>query len=544
MVGVFVDRRFELLAEREADTLRTANLRLHGEIEERRAIALELLATNTALTDTQAAMRTLLDNADQGFLTIAPDLLVGDQSSAACKTILGEIPAGRSIVDLLCPRAPHDTLSAMRTTLESAFRESSDFVRDLKLGLLPVAFDIADKSITASYKFLPDSGRLMLILTDVTQTKLLTEAVQCEHQRLEMIVLAVTEGEAFSTLVNDYRQFLTDELPRLLERIASPAGLGELRRGVHTYKGLLAQFSFHNSPRRLHEVETRLSATVAWTGRAALEAAGPDVLLAELERDLAGVTDALGPDFAPSGHRIILSQDQLQAIEQAARQTLASDEGRIASPTLRRLLQTLAGLGLLDVKAALALHGRGVPALAARLQKQLAPIRVEGDDARLPLERYGEFLRSLVHVFRNAVDHGIEVPEERLLGGKAADGSIRCEVHVGADSLEIAIADDGLGVDRPMLEDKLVAAGNGRAQVEGFSLEELMFREGLSSRSTASEVSGRGIGLAAVKAALDRLGGSVAVETERGAGTRVRFRLPTNPEVPAFDATAPERITA
>lgn len=503
--------------------LHEANAGLERRVGER---TFELLAANTTLTATQSAIRNLLDNADQGFLTISSDLSVGDQSSAACEAILGEAPAGKSIISLLCRNTPQDTAAAMRATLESVFRDSDDFARELKLELLPAEFSLDGKTIKAGYKFLADSGRVMLILTDVTQTRQLAEAVEREGKRLEMTVLAFTEGEAFAALVNDYQKFLGAELPPLIQRIEIPAAASELRRHLHTYKGLLAQFSFHCSPRCLNDVETALAAQPSWTAEAAREAIKPEALRAELELDLAGVTDILGPDFASSGRRVVLSQRQLQAMEKVARATLASEEGRAVSPPLRLLLQTIAGLGMLDVKAALSLHSRGAPALADRLEKQLAPISVEGADVGLPPERYGEFFRSLVHVFRNAVDHGVEGPEERLRAGKSPDGLIHCDVREEDGWLEVLIEDDGAGVNRSALEAKLVAAGEARSKVENLSLVELVFREGLSSRDTASEISGRGVGLSAVKAELDHLDGSVEVETEQGAGTRFRFRLP------------------
>lgn len=527
MVGVFVDRRFEFVAEREAEFLRAANRHLRGEIEERKVIALELLETNTQLIETRDAIRNLLDNADQGFLTVGPELLVGDQSSAACEAILGQASAGKPIIELLCPARLDGAASAMHATLVSVFRESSDFVRELKLSLLPEAFHLGGKSVKASYKFLAGTGRLMVILTDVTQTVLLTEAIERERQRLELIVFAFTEGASFAALINDYRTFLTGELPRLIQRIELPEAQRELSRLLHTYKGLLAQYSFHHAPRCLHDVETRLRADTKLTVQMARDAVRPEELLTAFNRDVAYVTDVLGTDFMPSGRCVMPSQRQVQTMEQIARNTLASVEGHAASQPLRELLQMLASLGMLDAKAALALHGRGAVALAGRLQKQLAPISVGGDDAALPPELYGDFFHSLVHVFRNAVDHGIEAPDERLLAGKPADGAIRCDFLNRGDCLEIVIQDDGAGVDRGALEDRLVASGKDRARVENLALEDLVFREGLSARDTANQVSGRGIGLAAVKAELDNLGGSVTVETERGAGTRFRFRLPS-----------------
>jgi light-regulated signal transduction histidine kinase (bacteriophytochrome) len=520
---------------------READLDLAREL--RTAIAAEMARRTKeqltrALTESQRAIRDLLDNADQGFMTIGSDLSVGEQSSAACETILGEPPAGKPIFQLL---RRGDT--AMRDTLESVFHESSDFVRELKLELLPTTFDLNGKSIKTSYKFLSDRRRLMLVLTDVTQTVELAEAVERERYYLEMIVLAFTEGETFAALVSDYRRFLADGLPRLIDRIESPGALGTLYRHLHTYKGLLAQFSFYSSPHCLHEIETTLSARPAWTSQAAVDAIGSVALEDVLRRDLARLADVLGPDFATTGHRVVLSQPQLRQMEQVARDVLTGGEELAARPELRALLQKLISLSKLDVKKALAEHGRGAVALADRLEKKLLPLRIEGAEVSLPPEVFSAFFRSLVHVFRNAVSHGIEPPDERVLTGKAGDGAIRCDVHDRGNWLEIEIEDDGRGVDRSILEGKLIASGETPAQVESLSLDELLFREGLTSNGSIDEVSGRGIGLAAVMTELERVGGSVAVETKVGAGTCFRFRLPIGLETRLWNPTPTERTT-
>ena len=530
LVGLFLYAAIKLLRShavinRVNRQLQEVNAGLEQRVKERTQ---DLETANTRLTAIQAAVRNLLDNAEQGFLTIDRDLKIGEQSSAACETILGEAPAGRSIVELLCREMPSDQASAMQATLVSLFQDSSDFIRELKLGLLPAAFELGGKSIRAGYKMLGDN-QLMLILTDVTETTRLAAQVERDRLRLEMIVLAFTESEAFTALVEEYREFIGTELPALLQQVAEPGRVSELYRRLHTFKGLLAQFSFHRSPQRLHGFETALSDRTSWTAQAARQVFAPEQLQAEFQQDLNTIADILGPDFLASDRRLSLSQDRLKTMKQVASQALAS--GCEVSPFVRQLLRELATLGGLDAKSALALHGRGASALAARLDKEMGPVAIEGDATSLEPEIYGPFLRSLVHVFRNAVDHGIETPEARLSVGKPAEGSIRCSVRHDDHGLKITIEDDGCGVDREILEERLTASGVPSSQVAGISLENMMFREGLSSRDSADEISGRGVGLAAVKAELDRLGGSVSVETGQGAGTRLSFHVPANPNL-------------
>ena len=527
MVCVFVDRRFELQAEREAETLRSANRRLQSEVEERQAAQRELQAANEALNTTQEAMRNLLDNADQGFLTVGPDLSVDDQSSAACVAILGRPPAGESILDLLCRDLPADDTANVRATLESLFRDTDAYLRELKIELLPAELQLDGRSLKVGYKHLEDRNRIMLVLTDVTETARLAEAVDAERHRLEMTVLAVKESDTFWSLVADYRTFLDDELPALARQFETTIPSGEVYRRVHTFKGLLAQFSFYESPRRLHEVETVLARSEAWTEAAALQALSSAPLTRALEADLVVLRD--GPDADATPNR-------LAQFSRTARDLLVDAK---TSPAIRELLQSLARAGMIDVKSTLGLYSRGVASLAMRLEKRLAPIEIAGEQVFLPPELYNAFFRSLVHVFRNAVDHGLETPEDRVAAGKPEEGRITCAVRARRDQVEILVADDGGGIDRARLEAKLAATGEDPKRAAGLDLGELVFWFGLSSHDEASATSGRGVGLAAVKYELDQLGGKVVVESRVGVGTSFMFRIPV---LEGVSSTLPNRL--
>jgi hypothetical protein len=382
LVGLFLYAAVKLLRSHAIINsvnrqLQEVNAGLEQRVKERTQ---DLETANVRLTVIQAAVRNLLDNAEQGFLTIDGNLVIGEQSSAACEVILGEAPAGKPIVELLCREMPNDQASAMRATLASAFQDSDDFIRELKLGLLPAGFDLGGKSIKAGYKMLGDS-QLMLILTDVTETTRLAAQVERDRLRLEMVVLAFTENEAFTALIGEYREFVGAELASLLQRIAEPGAVSELYRQLHTFKGLLAQFSFHRSPQCLHSFETALSEKSSWTADAAHEVFAPEILQTAFQLDLDSIADILGPDFLSSDPRLSLSQAQLKAMKQVAGEALAS-ECRV-SPSIRQVLRELAALGGLDVKSALALHGRGAAALATRLEKEMGPAAIDGDTTSL-----------------------------------------------------------------------------------------------------------------------------------------------------------------
>src|SRR5690606_39032210 len=134
----------------------------------------------------------------------------------------------------------------------------------------------------------------------------------------------------------------------------------------------------------------------------------------------------------------------------------------------------------------------------------------------------------LVQLLRNAVDHGIESPDQRAAAGKPATGTVRRSSALQQDRHLVTVTDDGMGLD--------IIALRSSAESRGLDVPEndhavaaLLFQgRGISSKSTASELSGRGIGLDIVRTAAERLGGTVDVEWRPGEGTTFRLDLPVS----------------
>jgi len=128
-----------------------------------------------------------------------------------------------------------------------------------------------------------------------------------------------------------------------------------------------------------------------------------------------------------------------------------------------------------------------------------------------------------VHVVRNAIDHGIESPEERERAGKPAQATLRLRTYQTEDAFLLELADDGPGIDRESL---LHAAQRRGLPVESdATLADLVFMEGVSSREQVSELSGRGVGMSAVLEACQAEGGQLEVKTEKNQGTCFQFRF-------------------
>jgi two-component system chemotaxis sensor kinase CheA len=136
----------------------------------------------------------------------------------------------------------------------------------------------------------------------------------------------------------------------------------------------------------------------------------------------------------------------------------------------------------------------------------------------------------LVHVLRNAVDHGIESPDEREAAGKDPTGHVRLTAERERDHVIIEVADDGGGLDPDQLREKAVDEGvKTQEAVEAMEDDEvydLVFHPGFSTAEEVTDVSGRGVGMDVVRTTARDLDGSVSVESDPGEGTTVRFRLP------------------
>jgi two-component system chemotaxis sensor kinase CheA len=172
---------------------------------------------------------------------------------------------------------------------------------------------------------------------------------------------------------------------------------------------------------------------------------------------------------------------------------------------------------------------RVVRDVAAKQGKQVDFI-VEGKDTELDRSVIEEIGDPLLHLIRNGVDHGIETPEARLAVGKPAVGVLRLEARHADSFIVISLEDDGNGIDVEAVKRKAVEKGVVTLEhAERMSDQEavqLIFAPGLSTAQQLSDVSGRGVGLDVVRANVERINGSVEVETHRGHGTTFTIRLP------------------
>ena len=172
---------------------------------------------------------------------------------------------------------------------------------------------------------------------------------------------------------------------------------------------------------------------------------------------------------------------------------------------------------------------RMVRDLSAELGKQVL-VDIEGGDVELDREMIEMIRDPLTHIIRNAVDHGIEKPADRLKAGKREIGVLSVSARQSGNQILIDIHDDGRGIDGKKLVEKAISSGvvtkEEAATLSPRDQLALIFSAGLSTAAEVTAISGRGVGMDVVRSNVERIGGIVEVDSKLGEGTRMTLRVP------------------
>lgn len=228
------------------------------------------------------------------------------------------------------------------------------------------------------------------------------------------------------------------------------------------------------------------------------------------------------------------------AADHARLAKLLHDRGLDTAPEVDEVVRHLGALAgavqtnvrdlrMVPVEAAFNRFPRMVRNLTRELGKE-AELLMEGQDTQLDRLVVDELGDPLMHLLRNALDHGLESPEERLAAGKPAAGQIRLAAYQAGTSVVIEVADDGRGIDPSRILAKAIAQGltnpEQAAELSQDQIIDFVFAPGFSTAEAVTAVSGRGVGMDVVRNKIASLGGAIEVASELGVGTAFRVRLP------------------
>jgi two-component system chemotaxis sensor kinase CheA len=446
-------------------------------------------------------MRLVLDNVGQGFLTVDLDAVVSAERSAIVRRWLGDGAVDQTFGGYL---RRIDTRAA--EAFELGFIEVVEQVMPLELTLdqLPKRTAAGAVQLELSYSPIFDAAgkleRVLIVMTDVSAQ---VASEQLEAQQREVLRI-------FGNVARDRVGFLEffEESSEQVRAIVDDAvqNNATLTRIVHTLKGNTSMFGVQSVADLCHRLESTLIE----------DAQRPDAAQrAQLQALWSQVDAHLGIVLGDHrSDRLEIDQADFEKLMQAAQ----------ALPVHAPIASMLESLRLEPAGKRLQSLADQAQGIARRLDKLPLQVDVEGQGVRLDASTWAPFWGSFVHLLRNAVDHGLESREARVAAGKDQTARLRLSTRMVGEDLLVEIADDGRGIDWQRVAQ--VAASKGVAHGTRAELVEAIFCDGVSTSTQVTELSGRGVGMGAVRSACEARGGTIAVHSEPGAGTRISFRFP------------------
>jgi len=472
-------------------------------------------------------------------------LYVEAQYSNECKNIFGFDIENHFFPNLIFPndeRQQHFLTKILIKIIEEKDKKQLDKY----LPLLPDEIIINSKNISIQYKRIKNHSdedskkyKLMIILTDITEKRKLENQIEIERNQLNMVVKAIKNYENFIECINEYKNFFTHELLKILN---SDSTLNEIInivfRKIHTLKGNFQQIEMVNVVDFLHNIEEELY--LIQSNNINIDIKEFKLYLQKLnfsekiEQDLQFIINILGEKFLTELKLIKLDPNELDELEKEILKLPQKD-------ITLRIIEKLRSFKQRNIKEFLIPLIQYTSQLAERKGKLINKIELEGDDVFICYDNYKSFIKSLIHIFRNCIDHGIELPKERIKKGKNEYGTIRCILQNNNDHFLITISDDGTGIDIEKLKGVLIKNNhlsiNEIIKFEDNDLINFIFIDGFSTKETVSDISGRGFGLASLKSEVEKLNGNIKIHTKIDQGLEFVIQLPKqNYNKPTDDA--------
>ncbi len=501
------------------EVIEEQNRTLEAKVEERTAELQE--KTNDILS--------MMQNMHQGLFTIMPNENIHHEYAAHCETIFGTKDiAGRNFMDLLFKEA---TLGSNEldqiSTAANALLGEDEMMWDFNSHLLTTEYERVRSDKTSQYIELDWDpiilegviDKIMVTVRDVTNLRALQAEAEQQKIELEIIghILSISEKD-FESFINTSFEFIEkcewlikDNKSRDLDVVAS------LFRNMHTVKGNARTYGFTHITDSVHEVETtydsiRKDESVPWDQEqllSELEQARNDILRYQrISEEQLG----RGKSGSNSGG-IIIDENALQGVVNAFEKLKSMqmpDDVIKALTASYKLLESVNGRSLDDV---LENVKKSANSISKELGKPSPDIAVNDGGVLFTTKSEDTLVNVFNHLIRNSLDHGLEKPEIRESLGKPPVGNIAIEARTSGSDVSLVIYDDGKGLPINKLRSK-VSESKGQKIADALSVHEIantIFESGTSTASEVTNVSGRGVGMEAVKAFIKGVGGDIKI---------------------------------
>jgi signal transduction histidine kinase len=448
------------------------------------------------------SMRLVLENVGEGLVTVDREGRLARERSAKAGEWLGTDATATPLAD----------------RVRSIDADAGEWLelgwQDLQDGIMPMAvtLDQLPKSIVRGEQqlkmtYIPigetedgDFERMLVVMSDVSAEMAAKEAEAQQRQLLALIQTFNDDRAGF--------QAFYEESSSLMALLADPAALkhDDVLRWLHTLKGNALSYKMDQFGQAIHGLETQLSEERRTMSIADFH---------EIDSHWNAIREGLGMIIGVQDDGYMrVSSERAAELERAVSDNRDSTE----------VLSILRSIAFQPTEVRLTSIAMQAERIASVVGLSSVHIIVEHNDVYVPPAAWAPFWSSLGHVVRNALDHGIESGEERLLAGKSEIGTLTLRSEAVDGFVTVSVTDDGRGINWEAIRSRALEAGLSVSHEA--DLVEALFFEGLTTCENATELSGRGVGMSAVRQACLDCGGTVDVTTSENEGTTISFQFP------------------
>lgn len=447
-----------------------------------------------AATAREQKLRRVLHSTRDALLPLDREGKLTDAVSDRADAWLPELGLGKPYWEIFAADEP-----GRAQAMAMEFEQLSDAFLPIELILdqMTHRVTVGERTLALDYRIIgeeDDPDGYLIVASDVTSQLHAKAERQATLERQTVLMRSLGNRDSFQSFVT--------EVGSLLRRAADESASPVVRmRHLHTLKGNFGIYGFSSLATEVHRIEERIENTDSI-----------DSLVSDLTVSWEAAFARIEPHIKYREVGLWIAEDEyvqhLDSLQhEAPHEHLAEVVRMWRHEPVHRRLDDL---------------GKHARRLAQRLGKSVEVSVDAPAKLRLPGSRYAELWSSLVHLIRNAVDHGIEEDWHRIELGKSQVGQLVFRAELQGQDLLMTLQDDGGGIDVERLVERAREAG---AVIPEDPLE-LIFADGLSVREETTEVSGRGLGMAAVRAAVQSVGGELTVTTSIGVGTSFHVRIP------------------
>ena len=537
--GAFITEKIEILNiitsqaaiafenSRLYEQLSSFNAQLEKQVQERTR---QLVISQKNITD-------IMNNIQSAIFTFNFDLTVNEEHSHMAETLFGITTFSTMRLGQLLSLSPENEeyfvqwtklIHTHTTTKKWAKKEKLSPVRETRRLL-------KDKEIFLSVNYQPifegdKISKVMVIANDITAQKMAEQHFEQSQREKELQLervqtLVENRAEAIASLLDECDKLMeTLQTTSLQNLFAQTELMHSVCRDAHTIKGNSGSYGLTQLPGIIERLENFFSSIKSELIIGQKEDAEYKNFIDDLTGELTAIKNLRKKLFSMRENRISIDKDKYNEILMK----ISNDSFKSS----QELLKEYAALNSLTLELFCQRYNKVIQSYCLKYGKKINPLIITTPQQILSPAMAQHLDGPVTHIVRNCLDHGIESPEIREQSNKSVEGSITFSCTVSEKELHLIISDDGKGLDPDAIAATALRKGflteQQLGELSSKQKQELIMMHGFSTKESANEISGRGVGMDAVKSDVEKLGGSVSIASTLGSGSLFTISLPVS----------------